>query len=549
METAWSAEETIPYIKYPPIQDVYAQALPAKPPIGAHPNEGQIYLTWLNKSGQPRVTPVTSIDLFRDGVLLAVLAPGVSDFLDTNLTIQKSYAYNVVTIDRFGQRSSSDTVHAAITPYWTFTPQVKPRSVTYFRDSVTVAWGWLNAAFQWAKENYGADSCQVGVSIDPAFRHHFAFSDWKAADDEIAKIRRPYFVTLNNNQTYLCVRAKDRWGHISPWSNVYFGLDSAKAFYDGVPPQPVTGLRADSTKAAKGTTDSVDVYLSWETVKDNISGVAGYYVRRSDSLVAELPASAGTHIVFADRRVPVDGILKQYWQVFPFDSAGNVQTVSDTARVTIQLYAPVPRPSSVRSCSWEPISTPFGQTEYWIEIADSLLYFDSALAPLFVKKSGWITSSSYVDSLFQSSDGTSYFRLKIRVQNVESGWSPIVRYPSNGWEIARNGHGRDAFFKKYRLPKVFHLYQNYPNPFNMHTNITYDLPKEGLVKVEIWNVLGMKVATVENRFHKPGSYTLNWNGRNANGQDVGTGMYFYTIRVSNGGQVLFQKTAKLLLIK
>ncbi len=549
VETAWSAEETIPYIKYPPIQDVKAQALPAPPPIQAQPEAGQVYLAWQNKKGQPRVTPTTGILLFRDGTQIASLAPTVHDFLDTNLTVGHAYAYNVVTFDQFGQKSSSDTVHVSLTPYWAYTPQVKPAPVTYFKDTVRVNWGWLNAALKWTDKNYGADSCQVGVSIDPAFKHHTATSAWQKADAGMAKLARPYFVTLNNHEVYLRVRAKDRWGHLSPWSNAYFGLDSAKVDYDGVPPVPVSGLKTDSTKASTGTTDSVDVFLSWKASTDNISGVAGYYIRRSDSLVAEIPVQQGRQITFVDREVPVDGILNQYWQVFPFDRAGNIQSQSDTARVHIQLYAPIPHPNSVRSCSWEPIQTPFGQSEYWVEMADSVIYFDSPLAALFVKRSGWITASSFVDSMFQSNDGTSYFRLKVRVQTIESGWSPIVRYPSNGWEIARSSRGREAFFKKYGIPKSFRLYQNYPNPFNMHTNITYDLPKEGQVRVEIWNILGMKVATLENRFRKPGSYVLNWTGRNANGEEVGTGIYFYTIRVSNSGQVLFQRTAKLLLVK
>ncbi|NOY77796.1 MAG: T9SS type A sorting domain-containing protein [Calditrichaeota bacterium] len=551
LETAWSAEETIPYIKYPPIQDVQAQALPAAPPINAHPAGGQVYLTWQDKPGQPRVTPAISILLFRDGEQIASLVPGTTDFLDTNLTVQKSYAYNVVTIDRFGQKSSSDTVHVAVDPYWTFTPQVKPNTVTYFRDSVTVEWGWLNAAFKWTKETYGADSCQVGVSIDPAFGHHFSSSGWQAANAGAAKIVRPYFVTLNNNKIYLRVRAKDRWGHVSPWSNAYFGLDSAKAYYDGVPPRKVAHLAIDSTVASKNVTDSVDVYLSWDASSDNISGVKGYYVRRTDSLVAVVPASSDNRIHFTDKKVPVDHILDQYWQVFPFDAVGNIQNESDTVFVEIQLYAPIPRPSSFRSFCWDEIKTPFGTTEYWAEIADSNAYFDSKLAEMLhlISQSGWTTSTCYVDSLFQSADGTAFFRLKVRVGTIESGWSPIVRYPTNGWEIARNSRGREAFFRKYRLPKVFKLYQNYPNPFNMTTNITYDLPKEGQVQVEIWNILGMKVATIEDKMQKAGSYTISWNGKNTQGQDVGTGVYFYTIRVSNSGQILFQNTSKLLLLK
>ena len=551
LQTAWSDTVTIPYIKYPPVQDVTAQALPAEPPIDSAPQKGKICLTWQNRADQVRVTPITSVFLYRDGQLIREFAPTVTSYLDRNLAVDQLYAYTVVTKDEFDQKSSSDTVKVKISPYWVFTPQIKPDTFTYFRDSLTVYWGWLDPTFHWTENNFGADSSEVDVSIDPQFRHHTALSGWIKSDSHYATIARPYFVTKNNNKVYVRVRAKDQWGHLSPWSNQYFGLDSAKAYYDGVPPQKVTHLAIDSTVASKNVTDSVDVYLSWDSSSDNISGVKGYYIRRTDSLVAVVPSTFDNRIHFTDEKVPVDNILDQYWEVFPFDAAGNIQNESDTVFVEIQLYAPIPRPSSFRSFCWDEIKTPFGTTEYWAGIADSNAYFDSKLAEMLhlISQSGWTTSTCYVDSMFQSADGTAFFRLKVRVGNIESGWSPIVRYPTNGWEIARNSRGREAFFRKYRLPKVFKLYQNYPNPFNMTTNITYDLPKEGQVQIEIWNILGMKVATVEDRLQKAGSYTISWNGKNTQGQDVGTGVYFYTIRVSNSGQILFQNTSKLLLLK
>ncbi|GBE27564.1 hypothetical protein BMS3Bbin03_01492 [bacterium BMS3Bbin03] len=551
VQTAWSQKATVPYLKYPPVQELTAQALPTAPPIDSAPEKGKIYLTWQRKTGQTHVTPITSVSLFRDGQLLAQLTPAVTSYTDSNLTVNHLYAYNVVTIDEFAQKSSSDTVKTKINPYWVFTPQIKSNHETYFKDTLRVRWGWLGADFKWSDDLFGADSAEVSVSIDPKFEHHTASTGWVKNDNHKVSLARPYFVTQNNNDVYLRVRAKDKWGHVSPWSNQYFGLDSAKATYDGVAPQKVAHIRIDSTIASKNVMDLVDVYLSWDATTDNISGMKGYYVRRSDSLVAVIPSSVEDRLHFVDKRVPVDNILDRYWQVFPFDVAGNVQTESDSAFIEIQLYAPLPKPSSFRSFHWDKLNTPFGTTEYWAEIADSNAYFDSKLAEMLhlVSQSGWITSTSYEDSLFQSSDGTAFFRLKVRVQNIESGWSPMVRYPSNGWEIARSSRERETFFKKYNVPKVFRLYQNYPNPFNMITHITYDLPEEGQVKVELWNILGMKIANIENRFHKPGSYTISWNGLNAQGQEVGTGVYFYTIRVSNSGQTLFQKTSKLLLLK
>ena len=94
------------------------------------------------------------------------------------------------------------------------------------------------------------------------------------------------------------------------------------------------------------------------------------------------------------------------------------------------------------------------------------------------------------------------------------------------------------------LPETFVLYQNYPNPFNPETNISYDLPKDGLVSVNVYDMKGTLVKTLVNDVQSSGYRTLKWNGTNDKGQKVSAGLYLYRIEAEG-----FTDTKKMALIK
>ena len=89
------------------------------------------------------------------------------------------------------------------------------------------------------------------------------------------------------------------------------------------------------------------------------------------------------------------------------------------------------------------------------------------------------------------------------------------------------------------LPKAFQLKQNYPNPFNPSTTISYDIARAGMVKLEVFDVLGRKVAELANGRKSAGNYTVNFNAGN-----LSSGMYIY--RLQAGGKVF---TEKMMLVK
>ena len=83
------------------------------------------------------------------------------------------------------------------------------------------------------------------------------------------------------------------------------------------------------------------------------------------------------------------------------------------------------------------------------------------------------------------------------------------------------------------LPIDFALGQNYPNPFNPSTIIPYQLPTAGHVRLEVFNVLGQRLATLVDAEQSAGMHTAQWDATDAAGRAVGAGVYIY--RLSNGG--------------
>jgi hypothetical protein len=86
------------------------------------------------------------------------------------------------------------------------------------------------------------------------------------------------------------------------------------------------------------------------------------------------------------------------------------------------------------------------------------------------------------------------------------------------------------------IPKEFALGQNYPNPFNPTTNIRFALPSEATVRLEVYNMLGQKVATlIDDQHFNAGVFEAAWNARDDAGREVSSGIYIY--RISAGDHV------------
>ncbi len=94
------------------------------------------------------------------------------------------------------------------------------------------------------------------------------------------------------------------------------------------------------------------------------------------------------------------------------------------------------------------------------------------------------------------------------------------------------------------LPNDYFLSQNHPNPFNPETTISFDLPRPGSVKLEIFNILGESVATPIDGLLAAGRHSVTFRGAGANGEELPSGIYFYRLRAER-----FESTRKMILLK
>ncbi len=95
------------------------------------------------------------------------------------------------------------------------------------------------------------------------------------------------------------------------------------------------------------------------------------------------------------------------------------------------------------------------------------------------------------------------------------------------------------------LPKDFSLSQNYPNPFNPSTQISFALPEDAQVTLEIYNILGTRVRTLLHDIHlRAGVWTETWNGLDECGYKATSGMYFYRFQAGS-----FITTKKMVMVK
>lgn len=89
------------------------------------------------------------------------------------------------------------------------------------------------------------------------------------------------------------------------------------------------------------------------------------------------------------------------------------------------------------------------------------------------------------------------------------------------------------------FPENFRLHQNYPNPFNPSTTISFELPKKGMVKLSVYNLLGQEVSNLVSSNLNAGIYQYEWNASNHP-----SGIYYYRFEAEN-----FSETKKMILIK
>ena len=100
-----------------------------------------------------------------------------------------------------------------------------------------------------------------------------------------------------------------------------------------------------------------------------------------------------------------------------------------------------------------------------------------------------------------------------------------------------------------RLPARTRLLANYPNPFNPETLIPFQLAKDSIVRITIYDSTGKQVKLIDlgqlvaGNYVEPGKAIL-WDGKTDNGELVASGSYFYQIESEN-----YREIRKMVIAK
>ena len=142
-------------------------------------------------------------------------------------------------------------------------------------------------------------------------------------------------------------------------------------------------------------------------------------------------------------------------------------------------------------------------------------------------------------------------RPNIRPEQLDAveNWLTEARLADDGSDVFRQGIATLEHLTHTTVPVKTALLPNYPNPFNPETWIPYDLAKDANAHIHIYSAKGESVQQLSLGFQKAGAYRTRaraayWDGRNAVGEPVASGIYFYTLQVGH-----FKTTRRMVIMK
>ncbi len=154
-----------------------------------------------------------------------------------------------------------------------------------------------------------------------------------------------------------------------------------------------------------------------------------------------------------------------------------------------------------------------------------------------------VTAKSY--KVNTSGIGGKQVALKLNVSDNFNAKYILTESFTNLSNTLKRNPAKEITYKGTQIIKNFELEQNYPNPFNPTTSISYQLPKEGLVTLSVYDILGRKVETLVNGIKNTGHYSVEFNGA-----DLASGVYIYKLNIKpEDGSKGFTSVKKLMLLK
>ena len=201
---------------------------------------------------------------------------------------------------------------------------------------------------------------------------------------------------------------------------------------------------------------------------------------------------------------------------------------TDNARVVVESSPTNPNLYWINFVWQNPLNPP----EYLLEIDDDS---DFSSPEIFIETS----ASGNTVELWGLVEGTKYYWRVCGRSAAAWPWSETNSFTFT--REAGGGNGKPDQ-RKFTLPTGG--ISAYPNPFNPSTTISFDLPTAGRVKLGVFNVNGALIATLLDEVREAGRHDVPWNGRDARGRTVASGVYFYRLETGTG-----VTTKKLMLLR
>jgi hypothetical protein len=215
----------------------------------------------------------------------------------------------------------------------------------------------------------------------------------------------------------------------------------------------------------------------------------------------------------AGRNAGGPGPFSSPWNFVTFVPVPNAVTLVSPGHMTLVGA------DSVR-CLWNTTSP--AASRYWFEIS-----VDSTFGGFVLVDSTLTDTTKVAKPLLNNA--TYFWRVRGGTATSWGAFSPTYRFTVQITSV----DGTQS------VPEEFVLQQNYPNPFNPATEISFGLPKESRVRIEIYDLLGRQVALALDGVRSAGYHTIRFDAGN-----LTSGMYLY--RLTSGEVSLFRK---MLLLK
>ncbi len=322
------------------------------------------------------------------------------------------------------------------------------------------------------------------------------------------------FTGLTNNVQYFWrVRAKNAQG-VSGWSDVW-------NFRTVRLPPATPPLQSPPN----GSVDLPSVLtLRW----GGVIFATSYRLEVATDSAFSQPALIDTTVTATQLMVSFSAGTRYHWRVRSLNAGGSSAPSNPWSFATQQFPAQVvlrsPANMSTISIDTVLLAWSSGGTQeerYWLEVATDPLFASSTI-------DSTLTDTSKVIRQLQNNQG---YWWKVRAGN-NAGWGPFSGTRRFSVIVT-------SVLTAASLPVEYMLSQNYPNPFNPSTIIAYGLPQETRVTLEVYSLIGERVAVLVDEMQPAGFYSAMFNA-----QGLASGLYIYRLRAGT-----FMQTKKLMLLR